>query len=349
MIAVYLLAGAIVGALAFGISLVLGASMALAAAAYVVSGAAAVLALAALPLVARRGEPTEASVSAPEPRERHVLAVDDDPVVLDLITRALAGTARVTTAASVPEALALVAAPDIRFDGFLLDILLRETDGVSLCRHLRGDARYAAAPIAMLTRKSDLAHIERAFAAGADDYILKPVRRAALVDRISSIMRWAAPRAPQTAEELFAHPFDIGGKEGFLRFEAAQNFLNSAASPGRNDPLRPGRPVVAFRLRNARAVLEAAGPAGFEAAIRLAAEALARQVRRADAFLTYAGEGVFLCLLRTGRQLDPEAVAAMANRSLRVLQTRGPAAPGGALVLDPVPPEGAAARSAVDA
>lgn len=347
MIVGFILIGVMAGILAFGISLMVGASFAMSAVAYVVFGAGALLATAAWYAVAQRGE--RAAPPAPQRHERHILAVDDDPVVLALITRSLAGRARVTTAASAQEARALVAAPDSRFDGFLLDILMRGMDGVELCRHLRGDARYATAPIAMLTRKSDLAHIERAFAAGADDYIVKPVQPAVLVDRIFSIMRWVGPRVPQSADELFAHPFDIDGTDGFLRLEAVQNFLSGTASPARADLLRAGRPVIAFRLRNARAVLEAVGPAGFEQAIKATAEALASHVRRADAFLTYAGEGVFLCLLRTGRQVEPEAVAAMANRSLRAQQERGGAAPGPALVLDYISPEHAAAESPVDA
>lgn len=60
-------------------------------------------------------------------------------------------------------------------DLVLLDIKLPHLDGFQLCEMLRGKAEYNCVPIVMLSGLSSEADIQRAFDAGADDYITKPV------------------------------------------------------------------------------------------------------------------------------------------------------------------------------
>lgn len=340
MIVVCIIAGILGGAIALGLSLALGASLPWALAAHAAGGAAAMLLtgllLALRPRQSAADEERAAAPAAAAAAPR-ILAVDDDPLVLELVVDALSGRVEVATAGSAPEAMARLDAPGRRFDGFLIDILMRETDGIELCRHLRADPRYGTAPVAMLTRKADLPHIERAFAAGADDYIIKPFQPAALADRVAGLLRLAPPPEPRTADEVFAHPFEIAGLRPFLRAEAAQNLLVSLAAQQEGGALRPVERVMAFRMREARRILDRAGPEGFRAAVGVVAQALAAEVRPADAFLAYVGEGVFLGILRRDGRLDPERTAAAVNGRLRRLQ--GPPAaegPEGALAVDPV-------------
>lgn len=73
------------------------------------------------------------------------------------------------------------------FDLILLDVVLPQMDGLTLCRLIKADARTAAIPLYMLTAKQKRADVEAATRAGADGYIQKPFRGAelmALVERL---------------------------------------------------------------------------------------------------------------------------------------------------------------------
>ena len=61
-------------------------------------------------------------------------------------------------------------------DLILLDIQLPLIDGVKLCKMLRANRRLAEIPIVMLSGFSDENSIRRAYEAGANDYIVKPVK-----------------------------------------------------------------------------------------------------------------------------------------------------------------------------
>lgn len=105
-----------------------------------------------------------------------VLAVDDDPVILDLLQMILRqeGHDTVVVARSGAAALDILARPDERFDVLVLDITMPEMDGVALCAKIRNLSNYSHTPIIMLTAMSDSRSIESAFSAGANDYITKP-------------------------------------------------------------------------------------------------------------------------------------------------------------------------------
>jgi len=105
-----------------------------------------------------------------------ILAVDDDPVVLDLLKVILKqeGHDEVVVAGSGPAALDILVRDDSGFDVLVLDIAMPGMDGVVLCREIRKLRYYADTPIIMLTAHSDSRSIESAFGAGANDYITKP-------------------------------------------------------------------------------------------------------------------------------------------------------------------------------
>lgn len=104
------------------------------------------------------------------PRPR-VLCVDDDEdsreMLPTLLKLARIETRTVTTAA---EALSLIQAE--RFDLYLLDVQLPDVDGFELCCRMRVFDPYT--PILFFSGAADEAHRERAIAAGADAYVIKP-------------------------------------------------------------------------------------------------------------------------------------------------------------------------------
>lgn len=105
-----------------------------------------------------------------------ILAVDDDPFILELIPilSKKAGFPSITVASSGEHALKLLAQGDTVFDCFLFDISMPEMDGIELCRQVRQLADYAKTPILMLTAMRDLDNMGQAYRAGATDYATKP-------------------------------------------------------------------------------------------------------------------------------------------------------------------------------
>jgi DNA-binding response OmpR family regulator len=79
------------------------------------------------------------------------------------------------------------------YDAIVLDLGLPGMDGLSVCRRLREDAR-SAAPILMLTARDTLPDTLAGFAAGTDDYMIKPFALQELAARLQALVRRAHPR-----------------------------------------------------------------------------------------------------------------------------------------------------------
>jgi diguanylate cyclase (GGDEF)-like protein len=112
-----------------------------------------------------------------------IVAVDDDPTVLSLITSLLDPMgAHVVKCADPLRALSFLVefAPDL----VMLDVDMPELNGIELCRVLRNDPRWAAVPILFLTARDDPDNVTRMFEAGADDFVRKPVTGAELIARV---------------------------------------------------------------------------------------------------------------------------------------------------------------------
>jgi diguanylate cyclase (GGDEF)-like protein len=114
-----------------------------------------------------------------------VLAVDDDPLILESLRLLLESRKMKVTILSVPlrfwETLE-GASPDL----LLLDVEMPHLTGIELCRVLRNDARWSGIPVLFLTTHADTETIVKAFAAGGDDYVSKPIVGPELVTRIST-------------------------------------------------------------------------------------------------------------------------------------------------------------------
>ena len=115
----------------------------------------------------------------------HVLVVDDDREIRDLLARFLAKHGyRVTTARDGREMRrALV---DWRFDLIVLDLMLPGDNGLALCRELRADSDV---PIIMLTAMGEEADRIVGLEMGADDYLPKPFNPRELVARMKAVLR----------------------------------------------------------------------------------------------------------------------------------------------------------------
>lgn len=71
-------------------------------------------------------------------------------------------------------------------DLILMDVLMPEIDGVQACRRIKQQPHLRDVPIIMVTAKNDIENLHEAFAAGAMDYINKPVKSVELLARVAS-------------------------------------------------------------------------------------------------------------------------------------------------------------------
>ncbi len=116
----------------------------------------------------------------------HMLVVDDDPRITELLRRILAYEGySVTIAASGDEALkrTLERPPDL----IVLDIMLPGINGLEVARRLR--AAGDNVPILMLTARDSVADRVEGFEMGADDYLIKPFAPEELLVRVKALLR----------------------------------------------------------------------------------------------------------------------------------------------------------------
>ena len=116
-----------------------------------------------------------------------ILAVDDDETILELLKEALAAYCAydVVTVASADHAIRVIKDEERPFDCFLIDIQMPGMDGIELCSVIRSTPGYEKTPIVMLTAMSQNKYVDRAFSAGATDYVTKPFDFFKLGSRLS--------------------------------------------------------------------------------------------------------------------------------------------------------------------
>jgi diguanylate cyclase (GGDEF)-like protein len=128
-----------------------------------------------------------------------ILAVDDSPdtgVMLRYLLESV-GCSRVLVAGSAREALALLGVgpasgettgEGTTVDAILMDVRMPEMSGIEACRRLKAVERLRDVPVLMLTALTDEADLQAALAAGATDYITKPVNPVVLVARLRAAL-----------------------------------------------------------------------------------------------------------------------------------------------------------------
>ncbi|HEX5047603.1 MAG TPA: EAL domain-containing protein, partial [Gammaproteobacteria bacterium] len=130
-------------------------------------------------------------MTAPGPNGRLAIIADDEELGRVLLGESVAAAGLESLAfADGPEALAAALANDVAM--VLLDVDMPGMNGNEVCRRLRAEPRFSSVPIVMVTGHQDSEAIGLAFAAGATDFVSKPVNWALLSRRLEYILRNAA-------------------------------------------------------------------------------------------------------------------------------------------------------------
>ncbi|SMP64902.1 response regulator transcription factor [Anoxynatronum buryatiense] len=118
---------------------------------------------------------------------KHILIVDDESRIRELIREHLeAHGYQVTEAADGMAALALFRENPKAYAAMILDVMMPELDGWSLCREIR---RHSEVPVIMLTARGEEYDKLFGFELGVDDYLVKPFSPKELMARLKAVLR----------------------------------------------------------------------------------------------------------------------------------------------------------------
>jgi two-component system phosphate regulon response regulator OmpR len=174
----------------------------------------------------------------------HILVVDDDQRIRDLLSRYLHENGfRVTPASDAVSARS--AMRGLSFDLVILDVMMPGENGLSLARELK---KTSLIPICMLTARSDAGDRIAGLEAGVDDYVPKPFEPRELLLRLKNILRRGVSRESSGDEiRMGEYVFHIGrgelkkGEETIKLTERERDLLRQFAQ-------RPGTPVARHEL-----------------------------------------------------------------------------------------------------
>jgi CheY-like chemotaxis protein len=120
-----------------------------------------------------------------------VLVVDDDPFIIDLLTRQLEKKDLRVISSTDPET-AFAMAEEQKPDLILSDIAMPAIDGFALLKGLRQNKATCDIPLVLLTGSDRMADVEEAFLAGAQAYLLKPLDWETAWPKLQSLLSLAA-------------------------------------------------------------------------------------------------------------------------------------------------------------
>ena len=273
-----------------------------------------------------------------------ILAVDDDELILDLLVAALAdiGHLDVVPVSSPADAIDLVNALDSSvgnyrgsFDCILLDIQMPGMDGIELCERIRSIPSYSTTPILMVTSMSDRSYIDRAFAAGATDYITKPFDPVELGSRI----RMAKTLVTEQRKALQAYflassihtglsdedqagfeaPIAVEGVAKVVDYLVLENYLLQLSKKKVHRTISIG-----FSIKEAREAYESLDESEFYEMLEETARAITKKFGDTKFLMSYFGSGYFVCVTdRSNANLTQSFSSSLSVSALQMEKTFG--------------------------
>jgi len=190
----------------------------------------------------------QARSEPPPDNAPHVLVVDDDQKIRDLLARYLTEQGfRVSAAADTAGARA--AMRGLAFDLILLDVMMPGQSGIEFARELKASSSQHAIPICMLTARAEAEDRIEGLEI-ADEYITKPFEPRELLLRLRNILRRGRPpTGPSEEVRMGPYAFHVGrgelkrGEEAIKLTERERELLKIFAA-------RPGIPIPRHELAN---------------------------------------------------------------------------------------------------
>lgn len=253
-----------------------------------------------------------------------ILAVDDDPVMLDILGTALesSGFDDITFAATAEDALELIEIASKPYEVFLLDVMLPEIDGIEVCRRLRAIEQYRATPVLMITGSRARDMMTRAFEAGATDFVSKPFDVFELVTRI----RLAAmlndglerERMNATALEEIGRSADVSFDERFdlKRGPVVKGFMALENELLRHADAQFEMTLFTVQIDNALGLYRGSRPAQFRESVEAVSRVLSHKIDSDTTRFAYAGRGAMICVAHNVGTLDLAGIQERVNTLL---------------------------------
>jgi diguanylate cyclase (GGDEF)-like protein len=247
--------------------------------------------------------------------EARVMAVDDDPVVLDGLRCVLESAGLELTMLDDPTRFWEVLeglSPDL----LLLDVDMPGLNGIELCRVVRNDPRWRDLPVLFLTAHTNTDTVQRVFAAGADDFVGKPIVASELLTRITNRLE----------------------RDRLQRSLVGMDTLTGLANRHRSGPLlnnylrlcsRYQQPfsLAVLELDDFEQVKDQHGRAAADVVLRLVGQLLSRSFRSEDVVVRWGDHEFVIGMYTMLKERGTERF----ERVLEVLRREQFSGPGGAL------------------
>lgn len=262
-----------------------------------------------------------------------ILAVDDDWMILELLEQAMSisGQHDLVTVTSGEKAIELLERGEQRFDCFLLDIQMPNIDGVELCRFIREMPMYKRTPILMATAMSQKAYIDRAFAAGASDYVTKPFNFEELETRLTTAARMERHRARGTTQNgtvvafkeilnralrhSLSEPFEIQGVKRAVGFVSFENYVLTLPISNLFNAS-----VFAVKISKIKDIYKDLRPIEFHELITDVAMAISVATEEAGSIFSYRGNGMFMCFVASSKGVEFDEIEEAVQREIASLR-----------------------------
>jgi len=245
-------------------------------------------------------------------QKQKILIVDDDQITLILLGELLGKEHELHFATTGDKAIEMAIAENV--DLILLDIMLPDTDGYTICRNLKKNAQTTNIPVIFISAKTETDDEVRGLEAGAVDYITKPISAPKIMARVNTHLELKRYR------DLLEDLSNIDGLTGIAnrrRFDAVL-----AHEWSRSIRTRAKLSLILIDIDYFKGYNDLYGHSAGDICIKQIAQALRRGLLRTTDLAARYGGDEFACILPETDAPGAEKVTRMLHESVNRLKIR---------------------------